>query len=79
MFAPTIGGVPAVVFAHGRIRFGRPTKHVLFAFLPPLVILVSTWMGSLVSDVSVHAEHLVMLLALSPILALSGCVSAIGE
>jgi membrane protease YdiL (CAAX protease family) len=79
MFAPTAGAIAAVLFAHGRIRFGRLTKHVFLAFLPPLVILLTTWVASLVTDVSVHPESLLTLVALSPVFALSGALSAIGE
>jgi membrane protease YdiL (CAAX protease family) len=79
MFAPTVGAVAAVVFAHGRIQFGRLTKHVFLAFLPPLVILATTWVASLVTDVSVQPDRLVTLVALSPVFALSGALSAIGE
>jgi membrane protease YdiL (CAAX protease family) len=79
MFAPTVGAVAAVLFAHGRIRFGRLTKHVFLAFLPPLAILLTTWAASLVADVSVHPEHLLLLAVLSPVFALSGTLSAIGE
>jgi hypothetical protein len=76
MFAPTVGAVAAVLFAHGRIQFGRLTKHVFLAFLPLLVILLTTWVASLVTDVSVPPERLVTLVALSPVLALSGALSA---
>ena len=56
MFAPTVGAIAAVLFAHGRIQFGRLTKHILLAFLPPQVILVTTWAASTVADVTVPRE-----------------------
>ena len=52
---------------------------MFLAFLPPLVILLTTWAAALVTDVSVHPERLLPLLALSPLLALGGALSAIGE
>jgi membrane protease YdiL (CAAX protease family) len=79
MFAPTVGAIAAVLFAHGRIRFGRLTKHIFLAFLPPLVILATTWAAAMFTDVSVHPENLLMLVVLSPYFALAGTFSAIGE
>jgi membrane protease YdiL (CAAX protease family) len=79
MFAPTVGAIAAVLFAHGRIQFGRLTKHIFLAFLPPLVILVTTWAASMFTDVTVHPENLLMLVVLSVYFALSGSISAIGE
>ncbi|MEP6631436.1 MAG: type II CAAX endopeptidase family protein, partial [Lapillicoccus sp.] len=79
MFAPTVGALAAVLFAHGRVILGRPTKHVLLAFLPPLVILVTTWVASWVSDIEVHPGRLGTLLLLSPVLALLGSLTAVGE
>jgi membrane protease YdiL (CAAX protease family) len=79
MFAPTVGAIAAVLFAHGRIQFGRLTKHIFLAFLPPLVIMLSTWAVSLASDVSVHPEKLLTVVLMSPVFALFGAMSAIGE
>jgi membrane protease YdiL (CAAX protease family) len=79
MFAPTVGALAAWAFAHGRIRFGRPTRHLLLAFVPPAVILVVTALAAATGVVELHAEHLGTLLLLSPVLALSGSVSAVGE
>ncbi len=79
MFAPTVGALAAVVFAHGRVQFGKPTKHLALAFLPPAVILVTTWGASMVTDVEFHAENLLRLLMLSVVLALVGSLSAVGE
>jgi membrane protease YdiL (CAAX protease family) len=79
MFAPTVGAIAAVLFAHGRIQFGRLTKHIFLAFLPPAVILATTWAASVVTDVAVHPDRLLTLVLLSPVFALSGAVSAIGE
>jgi membrane protease YdiL (CAAX protease family) len=79
MFAPTIGAVLAVLVAHARIRFGRVTTHVLLAFVPPAVILGVTWVATSVTSLEVHPEHLLTLLALSPVIALLGMVSSAGE
>ena len=79
MFAPTVGALAAVLFAHGRIRFGRLTKHIFLAFVPPLVILVTTWAASTVTDVSVNPEKLASVVMLAPVFALMGSLSAIGE
>ncbi len=79
MFAPTVGAVAAVVLAHGRVILGRPTWHLLLAFLPPLVILVTTGVVSAVGAVEVHPGRLGTLLLLSPVLALAGSLTAVGE
>jgi membrane protease YdiL (CAAX protease family) len=79
MFAPTVGAFAAWAFAHGRVRFGRPTRHLLLAFVPPAVILVVTAMAAATGVVDMHPEHLGTLLLLSPVLALVGSVSAVGE
>ena len=79
MFAPTVGAIAAVLFAHGRIQFGRLSKHIFLAFLPPLVILATAWAASVFTDVTVHPENLLMVVVLSPVFALGGALSAIGE
>ncbi len=79
MFAPTVGALAAWAFAHGRVRFGRLSRHVLLAFVPPAVILVVTAVAAAAGLADLHAEHLGALLALSPLLALVGSISAVGE
>lgn len=79
MFAPTVGALAAVVLAHGRVQLGRPTRHLLLAFLPPAAILVVTWLVAVAGGVEVHPGVLGPLLALSVLVALSGSVTAIGE
>ena len=79
MFAPTVGALAAYLFAHGRVQFGRPTKHVLLAFLPAAVILVVTWAVAGVTGVEVAPGNLVPVLLLSVVFALVGSLSAIGE
>jgi membrane protease YdiL (CAAX protease family) len=79
MYAPTVGAVVAVLFARGRVQFGRLTKHVLLAFLPPAVILVVTWVTALFTSLEVHPENLLTVLALSPVVTLVGTLSALGE
>jgi membrane protease YdiL (CAAX protease family) len=79
MFAPAVGALAAVLFAHGRIRFGRPTKHLFLAFVPPAIIMATTWAASTVTDVDVNPGKVATLLALAPVFALSGAVSALGE
>jgi membrane protease YdiL (CAAX protease family) len=51
----------------------------LLAFLPPLMILATTWAAAMLTDVSVRPGKLLTLLLLSPVFALSGAMSAIGE
>jgi membrane protease YdiL (CAAX protease family) len=79
MFAPTVGAVAAVLFAHGRIQFGRLSWYILWAFLPPAVILIVTWVVAILGGVEVQSANLLPLLALGPILALGGSLSAVGE
>ena len=79
MFAPTVGALAVVVFAHGRIQFGRPTKHLALAFIPPAAILATTAVAAWVTDVEVQWQNLGGVLLLAPVLALSGSVSALGE
>jgi hypothetical protein len=78
MFAPTVGALAAWAFAHRRIRFGRPTRHLVLAFVPPAVILLVTAVAAAVGIVEMQPENLLMLLVLSPVLALSGSPSAVG-
>lgn len=79
MLSPTMGALAAVLLAHGRIRFGRPTRHLLLAFLPPTVVLLATWAVALVGGVEVHPRNLPWVVALSPLLALSSALPAAGE
>lgn len=79
MFAPTVGALAAVAFAHGRIQFGRPTKHLVLAFVPPAAILATTAVAAWFTDVEVHWQNLVGLVLLAPVLALMGSISAVGE
>lgn len=79
MFAPTVGALAAVVFAHGRIQFGRPTRHLVLAFVPPAAILATTAVAARFTDVEVHWQNLGGLLLLAPVLALIGSISAVGE
>ncbi len=79
MFAPTVGALAAVVFAHGRIRFGRPTGHLVLAFVPPAAILATTAVAAWLTDVEVQWQNLGRLLLLAPVLALIGSISAVGE
>lgn len=79
MFAPTVGALTAFLFAHGRVQFGRPTKHLLLAFVPPAVILLVTWAAAGFTEVEIQSGNLVMLILLSAVFALSGATSAIGE
>jgi hypothetical protein len=79
MFAPTVGALAAWAFAHGRIRIGRPTRHLLLAFAPPAVILLVTAVAAAPGIVEIQPENLVTLPVLSPVLALSGSLSAVGE
>lgn len=79
MFAPTVGALAAWAFAHGRIRFGRLTWHLLLAFVPPVLILGVTSAAAGLGLVDIHPENLASLLVLSPVLALTGSVTALGE
>lgn len=79
MFAPTVGALAAVAFAHGRIQFGRPTWHLVLAFVPTALILVTTSIAASFTSVQVHWGKLLTILLLTPILALVGSLSAVGE
>ncbi|MBM6404883.1 CPBP family intramembrane metalloprotease [Phycicoccus sp. CSK15P-2] len=79
MFAPAVGALAAVLLAGGRVRLGRPTRHLLLAFLPPAVVLAVTWVLAAVSGVEVRPGVLGSLLVLTPVLALSGSLTAVGE
>ncbi len=79
MFAPTVGALAAVVLAAGRIQFGRPTWWIAAAFVPPLLILAVTVAVAADGDVSMDAAEIPRVLALLPLAALAGSVSAVGE
>ncbi|WP_062381612.1 CPBP family intramembrane glutamic endopeptidase [Demequina pelophila] len=79
MFAPAFGALIAVLFARGRVQFGRLTRHLWLAFLPPLAILATTWLASYVTDVEVQPGNLLGVLAFAIPFGLLGSITAVGE
>lgn len=79
MFAPTVGALLAHFLAGGRIQWGRPSWWTLGGLLPCLAVLLSYLLGAALGWYRLDLGVLGLALAMSPIMILSACLTAVGE